>query len=78
MKFFLDIYADIIYKIYTDENFEESLDIKNAMERVSEELDDTDKIYVHTLQLYCLKVLMNKYSMTIELFKQHIMDAKIS
>jgi hypothetical protein len=70
MKLFMDIYADIIYQIDRVATFEESEEIQEAMERVTEELCVTDKLAVRTLQLYCLKVLMiNKYSMSIPQFK---------
>lgn len=49
------------------------------MDRVTEELCVTDKIAVRTLQLYCLKVLMNnKYAMSSTHFKQHIVESGLS
>jgi hypothetical protein len=60
MKLFMDIYADIIYQIDTNEKFEVSQQLQENIDRVTDELCVTDKIIVNTLQLYCLKVLMIK------------------
>ncbi len=74
----MDIYAEIIYQIDRVDTFEESEEIQLAMDRVTEELCVTDKLAVRTLQLYCLKVLIiNKYSMSIPQFKQHINQSQI-
>ncbi len=38
MKLFMNIYSNIIYQIDKDQEFEESVEIKQAMDRVTKEL----------------------------------------
>lgn len=49
MKVFMNIYSDIIHQIDTVEDFEESQEIKEAMDIVTAELCVTDKLSIPTL-----------------------------